>query len=116
MKYYYTTSDKQREYDLKRHQFLKNRYFFFFKRKKPIILLNKYQRWKKIAQTLKLSKEAKRKLEWIIYYYTRANQNILKTSRHFDISPKTFYKWFKRFQDGKNFIALEEKSSASKRI
>ncbi len=46
---------------------------------------------------------------------TKANQNVLKTCRHFDILPKTFYKWYGRFQDGKNFPGLEEKSRAPKR-
>ncbi|MDI6883232.1 MAG: hypothetical protein QMC93_02025 [Patescibacteria group bacterium] len=46
---YYITPTEERQRELKRHWFLKNRYLFFFKRK-PIKLLDKYQRWRKIAK------------------------------------------------------------------
>jgi len=37
------------------------------------------------------------------------------TARHFGISRKTFYKWFNRFQDGRNFPGLEDQDRAPKR-
>lgn len=82
-------------------------YHFFIP--KPLILLNKYTRWRKIANDLNLSKRAKNRLEWIIYYETKAKYDASLTSRHFGISRKTFYKWHNRFEDGKNFKGLEDK-------
>lgn len=108
---YPPTEERQRE--LKRHFFLKNRKLYFFLRK-PLILLNKHQRWRRIAKLLKLSKSACQRLEWIIYYETKAKKNVSFTARHFGISRKTFYKWYHRFQDGKNFLALEEQDRAPK--
>lgn len=110
---HYTTPTKERQKELERHWFLKNRYFYFFKAN-PIKLLNKYERWRKISELLKLSKSACQKLEWIIYYETKAKKNVAFTARHFGISRKTFYKWYNQFQDGRNFPSLEEKDRAPK--
>jgi putative transposase len=74
-------------------------------------LMNKYDRWRQQALLLKLSKKAIQKLEWFIYYYSRANQNARLTARYFGITPKTFYKWFAVF-DITNLRALEESSRA----
>ena len=82
----------------------------FFK-SKPIILLNKYQRWRRIAVILKLSKNARLRLEWIIFYQTKACENARLTCRHFGISPKTFYKWLKLF-DENNLRSLADRSRA----
>jgi len=76
-------------------------------RAKPIILLDKYQRWKKIADLMKLSKQARLRLNWLIFYQTRANNNARLVCRHFGISPKTFYKWLGRFNE-RNFKSLED--------
>lgn len=105
---YYITPTEERQRELKRRSFLKNRYFYFFK-VNPIKLLNKYERWKRIAKLLKLSKSAFQRLEWIIYYETKAKRNATFTARHFGIARKTFYKWYNRFQDGQNFSGLEER-------
>lgn len=59
---------------------------------KEIKLLNKYQRWLKVADILKISKQGKQRLKWIIYYYKQSNKNASLTSRHFGISRKTFHK------------------------
>jgi DNA-binding phage protein len=45
-----------------------------------------------IAKLLKLSQQAKIKLDWIIYYETKAKKNASLVARHFGISRKTFYK------------------------
>jgi len=111
---YYTTPTEERQRELKRHHFLKNHHFYFFKAK-PFNLLSKYERWKRIANLLKLSKSAFQRLEWIIYYETKARKNATFCARHFGISRKTFYKWYNRFQDGKNFAGLEEQDRAPKR-
>ncbi len=74
-------------------------------------LLSKYDRWRKQAESMGLSKKAKAKVEWFIYYYTRAQENARKTARYHGITPKTFYKWFAVFDPG-NLRALEESSRA----
>ena len=74
-------------------------------------LLNKFVRWRKQAELLGLSKKAKQKLEWFIYYYERASENASKTARYFGISKSVFYKWFAVF-DLVNLKALEEGSRA----
>ncbi len=72
---------------------------------------DKYSNWRKQAELLKLSKQARCRLERLIYYETKAGENALKTCRHFSISPKVFYTWRNRF-DGKNLLLLENKSKA----
>jgi DNA invertase Pin-like site-specific DNA recombinase len=75
-----------------------------------IHLLSKHQRWKKQAEKLKLSREAKNRLNWIIYYETKGENNVSKTVRYFGIGRSTFYKWFNRF-DGINLKTFKIKSS-----
>jgi transposase InsO family protein len=74
---------------------------------------DKYANWKKQAIILKLSKQAKTRLSWIIYYQTIAKNNTLKTCRHFSIAPKVFYTWKNRF-DEMNLISLESKTCSPK--
>lgn len=71
----------------------------------------KYERWRKIAKILKLSKEAKLRLEWIIYYETKAKKNAKLTCRHFGIQRSKWYYWKNRF-DEKNLRTLENNSTA----
>ena len=70
-----------------------------------VTLRSQAQRWRKQAKLLKLSKEARTRLEWFIYYETSAQRNALLTARHFGIAPKTFHTWKNRF-DGKNLRTL----------
>jgi transposase len=84
----------------------------FFK-PKEIILLNKFDRWPKIAKIVKLSKTTQIRLEWMIFYQTKAKGNARLTWRHFAISPKTFYKWLNLF-DEKDLKSLEDRSKAPK--
>ena len=77
----------------------------------PITLLSKHDRWRKQAKLLHLSKQACTRLEWIIFYETKAERNASLAARHFGIPPKTFYKWKNRF-DGKNLRTLESQSTA----
>lgn len=90
---------------------LQRRGYHFFPRE-PIKLLNKYERWRKVADILKLSKTAKLRLEWIIYYHQ--DQNTSQTARHFGISRKTFYKWFNEFDEDNIYTLynLEDRSKA----
>lgn len=79
-----------------------------FKRK-PILLLTKTVRWRKQANLVNLSSSARLRLEWMIFYQTVGKRNAYLTAKHFSITPKTFYKWHKRFDNGKVRL-LEEQS------
>lgn len=76
-----------------------------------ITLLSKHKRWRKQTKALKLSREARKRLEWFIYH--KEKRNISLTCRHFGISRKTFHKWDNRF-DGKNLRLLEDGHKAPK--
>jgi len=78
---------------------------------KPIVLLEKTVRWRKMADRCHLSAEGRLKLEWMIFYETAGAKNVYNTAKHFNIAPKTLYKWHKRFDDGK-VRNLEEHSRA----
>lgn len=79
--------------------------------KKLNLPFNKYDLWLKTAKVLGLSKKAKNRLNWIIYYYTKADQNASLTCRHFGILRSQWYYWFKRFNE-QDLTSLEDKSSA----
>jgi len=83
-------------------------------RKKLAEPFDKRSNWRKQARLLKLSKQAKQRLEWIIFYETKAQRNASLACRHFVIPGKTFYKWKSRF-DGKNLRFLEDRSKAPRR-
>lgn len=72
---------------------------------------NKYELWRKTAKTLRLSKEALLRLEWYIFYHTKANRNASLTIRHFGIPRSQFYYWYTRF-DEQNLQSLENRSTA----
>src|SRR4030042_2109753 len=79
------------------------------------VLMNKYDRWRRVAEILGLSKTAKLRLEWIIYYQ---DHNASETATHFGISRKTFYKWYGLF-DRDNIYSLyklEDQSRAPKHV
>lgn len=83
---------------------------------KPIKLLNEQERWRRVANILKLSKTAKLRLEWIIYYYQ--GYSAVQTARHFGISRKTFYKWYPEFDKDNiySLYRLEDKSRAPQHV
>jgi len=70
-----------------------------FKRK-PIVLEDKVTRWRGIADIVNLSSSGRLRLEWMVFYETVGNHNAYQTAKHFRIAPKTFYKWYKRFNNG----------------
>lgn len=81
-----------------------------------IKLLNKFERWRKVAKILKLSKVATLRLNWIIYYHQ--GHTATETARHFGIARKTFYKWFGEF-DEENIYSLkrlQDQSRAPKHV
>ena len=57
-----------------------------------------------------LSKEAKRRLAWMDYYFSKG-KNAALTCRYFGISRKTFYKWLNRY-DKYDLSTLESLSRA----
>lgn len=77
--------------------------------------LDTYDRWRSVAKVLALSREAFQRLEWIIFYQTKAQRNARLTCRHFGIVPKTFYKWLNRF-DASNLRTLEDQSKAPTQV
>jgi len=82
---------------------------------KPFKLLDKYERWRRVAKIFKISKDARLRLDWIIYYYD--GHSAVQTARHFGMARKTFYKWFGEF-DKDNIYSLrrlEDKSRAPKK-
>ena len=83
---------------------------------KPRELLSPYERWRRVAKVLKLSREATLRLEWIIYY--REGHDAAQTARHFGISRKTFYKWYGLFDPDNPYslTELEDKSKAPKHV
>lgn len=85
----------------------------YFKRK-PIVLMDRHERWRNVAKTQKLSREALRRLEWIIFYEDKGGFNVLFTCRHFGIAPKTFYKYLNRFNQ--NPASLEDRSRAPLKV
>lgn len=74
---------------------------------------DKHEHWRRVAETLKLSKSACQRLEWIIFYETKGGGNVRATCRHFLISRKTFYKWFNLFNSS-NLRTLEDREKAPK--
>jgi len=77
----------------------------------PLVLMDAPTRWRKMAGTAKLSPEALLRLEWMIFYQTVGERDAYFTAKHFNITAKTFYKWFRRFDNGK-VRNLEERSRA----
>jgi len=103
-------------YNLETYKTFKNEWpdFLF----NGIKLLNKYERWKGVAKILKISKEAKSRLEWIIYYYDKSEINASLTARHYGISRKTFHKWLRIFNEDNLYTLylLEDQSKAPKNV
>jgi hypothetical protein len=80
-------------YPMKKIKLFKNEWPYF--KFNEVKLSSKYERWRKVAVILKVSKKAKQRLEWVIYYYEKGEMNVVKTARHFGVSRKIFYKWFR---------------------
>jgi len=78
-----------------------------------IKLMDKYFRWREVANILKVSKEAQLRLEWFIYYQQQA-KGVSVVCRHFGISRKTFYKWYREFDEDNlySMFRLQDRSKA----
>jgi putative transposase len=64
-------------------------------------------------QLLELSAAARRRLKWMDYYLQHG-RNARRTCRHFDISPQTFYRWWRRYQP-RDLTTLEAHSRRPRR-
>lgn len=73
-------------------------------------LLSRHERWRRSAVLLGLSKEARQRLSWMIWYEEHGH-DVTLLSRHFSIARKTFYQWYGRFDEA-NLRSLEERSRA----
>ena len=62
----------------------------------------------RIARVPVLSREAKKRLQWMDWY-RRHGRNARLTCRHFGISPSAFYRWERRY-DSRNLRSLEDRS------
>ena len=88
---------------------------YFFKRK-PTVLKDRYERWRGVADESGLSTPERLRIEWMIFYYTVAGENVTLAAQHFGISRKTFHKWFRRFKDSKYEVhSLADRSRAPHR-
>jgi putative transposase len=76
---------------------------------------NRWEHIRKTAKALKLSRRALQRLEWFIYYETKAKSNASLTCRYFGITTNTFYKWQKLF-DPMNLRLLEDKDKSPKHV
>lgn len=85
----------------------------FFKSKKTE-LQDRPTRWRGIADLVDLSPAGRLRLEWMIFYET-FDHDAYATAKHFGIAPKTFYKWFKRFNNGK-VKKLEDEKKRPKHV
>lgn len=86
----------------------------YFKHK-PHSLLPQHERWKKVANLVGLSREGRRRLDWIIYYETTGDYNASQTARYFGIARKTLYGTLNRF-DSANLRTLEDQSRAPHQV
>lgn len=66
-------------------------------------------RWRVQADWLKLSQEARQRLEWMIFYHTVAEKNALQTAKYFGIRRSCLHTWLKRFNP-LDVLSLESSS------
>ncbi|NCU42114.1 MAG: helix-turn-helix domain-containing protein, partial [Candidatus Moranbacteria bacterium] len=82
----------------------------------PVSIGEKYDRWRKVVSILKISKEARNRLKWIIRYHE--GKNASQVTRYYGIARKTFYKWFAEFDEDNlySLYRLQDKSRAPKHV
>lgn len=68
----------------------------------------------RIARIPVLSREAKKRLQWMDWYHRRG-KNARLTCRHFGISPSVFYRWQRRY-DPRNLRSLEDRSHRPRQV
>jgi len=73
--------------------------------------LDKWTIFRNLAKDYGL--EVQMRLEWMIFYEKVSKKNAGETSKHYEISTKTFHKWHKRFTESKsNVESLLDRSKA----
>lgn len=69
------------------------------------------ERWRVQAEWLKLSPEAKTRLEWMIFYHSIGDKNALQTAKYFGIHRSCLHTWLSRF----NPLDVSSLESSSRR-
>lgn len=77
--------------------------------------VNRFALWRNAATLLNLSQEARRRLEWVLFYYEKAGESSALTCRYFGLHRNTFGKWLKVF-DPANLRSLETHSCRPHRL
>lgn len=89
---------------------------FILSSTKPILRFSsKWERFRAMGRAMNLSREARSRLEWVIWYETAGEQNARATCRHFGIPPQTFYRWKERFVET-HLRSLEDQSHRPHRV
>lgn len=83
--------------------------------RKPPPPPDRYALWRETARTLALSKTARQRLDWVIFYHEKARKNGALTCRHFGLHRNTLGKWLKVF-DACNLRSLETRSRRPRRV
>jgi transposase InsO family protein len=105
------TPKKRRTSQVQRRWLFASRNPRYFTRRHK--LLDEHTRWRKVALLMRLSRAARGRLEWIIFWEKNGKDASL-AARHFGISRKTFHKWTARFE--KDFLrGLQDESRAPRR-
>ena len=81
----------------------------------PHLFNTRWERIRAIAREMGLSRSARARLEWMIWYETKGRRNASLTCRHFGISRKTFYHWRARYSET-NLAGLEDLSRRPHRV
>jgi transposase len=86
---------------------------FYFSKRKPIVLRDRYECWRGVADISGFTTQERLRVEWMVFCYAAGRENAALTAQHFGISKKTFYKWFRRFRDSKYDVdSLADRSRA----
>ncbi len=85
------------------------------RQKTPPLFVDTWARLRAAAKEMKLSRDARNRLDWMIWYKTAGAYNARRTCRHFGIAPKVFYFWRKRFSET-NLASLEDRSHRPHRV
>jgi transposase InsO family protein len=90
-------------------------YEHYQRSRRPGSSLDRYTRWRRTADVLEMSKEAKQRLEWMVFYHQKASRNGALVCRHFGLHRNTFGKWLKLFDEA-NLRNLETRSRKPQRL
>lgn len=80
----------------------------YWRSRRSLLPTDRFTRWRRTARVLGLSREARARLEWMIFYHTHGQQGAL-TGRHFGLHRNTLGHWIKAFDEA-NLRSLETRS------